>query len=93
MKHPQMIFVQKADKETVEHGFVSEYHQDDVVDTLEELFPVGGFKLLSYVVAPNPVRSADRDCIVSLRKTPGQSFIWPEMTEDQTAVLREVSLK
>ena len=61
---------------------MSEYHQDDVVETLEELFPVGSFKLPLCVV-PNPVKSADKDCIVSLRKTPGQSVIWPEMTEDQ----------
>ena len=79
---------EKADKETVEYGFVSEYHQYDVVETMEELFPVGSFKFLKYVEAPNPVKSADRDCIVSFRKTPGQSIIWPQMTEDQAAVLR-----
>ena len=84
---------EEADRGAAEYTFVSEYHEDDVVETLEELFPVGSFELLLYVVAPNPAKSADRDCIVSLKKTPGQSIIWPEMNEDQAAVIREVSLK
>ena len=70
---------------------MSDYHQDDIGYTLEELFPSGGATLVS-CVAHRPKESADRHCIVAVRRTDCQDTSWPEMMEDQKQVFRELVL-
>ena len=66
----------KESKETLYH-FVSDYGEDDIIYTLEELFPSKNFSLLSRVRL-RPL-DADHECTVALLATAGQSYIWPEM--------------
>ena len=73
------------------YTFVSDYHQEDIHYTLEELFPPGSVTLVS-CVAPRPRVSADQNCIVTVRKTAGRDTSWPEMKEDQKAVFKELAI-
>ena len=75
----------------VQYKFVSDYHQDDIDYTLEELFPSGGATLVS-CVAPRPKESADQHCIVAVRRRDCQDTVWPEMNEDQKQVFRQLVL-
>ena len=74
-------------KDTLYH-FVSDYGEDDIVYTLEELFPLKNFSLLSRVRLRT--LDADHECTVALAATSGQSCIWPEMIGIQAKVCREL---
>ena len=62
--------------------------EDDIIYTLEELFPSKNFSLLSRVRL-RPL-DADHECTVALLATAGQSYIWPEMIGIQSKVCREL---
>ena len=74
-------------KDTI-YNFVSDYGKEDIIYTLEELFPSKNFSLLSRVRS-RPLQ-ADHECTVALMAIAGQSFIWPEMIGIQAQVCREV---
>ena len=73
----------------VRYKFVSDFHRDDIGYTLEELFPSGGATLVS-CVALKPKESADRHCVVAIRRTDCQDSLWPEMIEDQMQVFENL---
>ena len=68
--------------------FVSDYAEEDIVYTLQELFPAKDFSLLSRVRL-RPM-CADHECTVALTARTCQSFIWPDMIGIQAQVCKEV---
>ena len=89
---PQVDGAGKNWSDMVLYSFISDYHQDDILYTLEELFPIGSATLVSSV-APRPKETADQQCTVALKKTAGQDVVWPDMKEDQAQVFRQLALK
>jgi hypothetical protein len=70
------------------YEFVSNFGEEDIIYTLEELFPVKNAILLSRVqLRP---RSADHQCTVALSLTAGQKCVWPVMIGIQADVCKEV---
>jgi hypothetical protein len=86
---PQVDGAEWNISQTVQYKFVSDYHQDDIGDALEELFPAGNAKLVS-CVAPRPRESADQNCIVAIRRIDRQDTSWPEMMQEMEPVFREL---
>ena len=70
------------------YQFISHYGEEDILYTLEELFPLKNFSLLSRVRLRT--LDADHECTVALAATAGQSCIWPEMIGIQAQVCREL---
>ena len=89
---PQVDGEGKNADDIVLYTFISDYHQDDIGYTLEELFPPGTASIVK-CVAPRPRESADQHCVVEIRKTAGQDGVWPDMKEDQRVVFRELTVK
>ena len=70
-----------GDKEKVSNTFHSDYGEEDILDSLNELFPESSSKLLSRVrTAP---LSADHECTVQVLVAADQKskFIWPKMND------------
>ena len=89
---PQVDGIGKTIPEKVLYTFVSDYHKDDIGYALDELFPEESVELVS-CVAPNPVKSADQQCIVAIKRIDDQDVTWPEMDNEQVLVFRELRLK
>ena len=81
-------------EQQVDHGdeevysFVSDYGEEDILWTLEELFSSSGSTLLSRVRV-RPLKAAHL-CTVSVKVTAAQTFAWPEMRNDQKEVFKDL---
>ena len=89
---PQVDGEGKNVNDAVQYTFISDYHQDDILYTLEELFPPGTVSIVKWV-AHRPKESADQHCTVEIKKIAGQKHIWPDMNEEQRLVFRELGVK
>ena len=88
---PQVDGAGMSTPDKILYTFVSDYHEDDIGYALEELYPDNCARLVS-CVAPNPVKSADQNCIVALKRI-SQDVTWPDMDLEQVPVFRELRLK
>ena len=71
------------------NSFKSDYGEEDILYSLEEIFPVDIAKLVSRVRTAQ--RSADHLCTVLLRPVQGQKYSWPEeLSQTNSKVFREV---
>ena len=77
------------------YTFVSEFARDDIVYTLEEIFPAEMEpKLTSRVKAPHyGPKSADHICSVQIKLPDNRSFSWPEMLADQAEVFKDLAVQ
>ena len=76
----------KEDK--IKYQFISNYAEEDIVYTLDEIFPAGSFELeCLQQCAP---RSADCIYTVVVNLLPGQKSFWPEMMTDQAEVFKDL---
>ena len=63
------------------------YHKEDIVYTLEEIFPESKLKMISRVKLGGTL-SADHSCSVQIKPDTG-NFCWPQMTSDQAMVFKD----
>ena len=78
----------QAEGKEVIYKFVSGYGEEDILYTLEELFPAKNADLVSRVQL-RPL-SAEHQCTVALSLTAGQTSGWPEMIGIQAEVCKEL---
>ena len=77
------------DKEDLlKYEFVSNYAEDDIQFTLEEIFPERSIHLVS--LKQCKPRSADFLHSVTVKLSPGQRKHWPDMQADQAAVFKNL---
>ena len=76
------------DLELVKYTFRSEYAEEDIIYTLEEIFPEKNAKLESMVQC-RP-KCADCLCTVVIRLASGQESVWPAMDVIQTQVIQDL---
>ena len=76
------------DFELVKYTFRSEYAEEDIIYTLEEIFPEKNAKLESMV--PCRPKCADYLCTVVIRLASGQESVWPAMDVIQTQVIQDL---
>jgi hypothetical protein len=72
----------------VKYTFLSDYAEEDIKYTLEEIFPKKN-ALLSSIVQCRP-RSAECLCTVEVKIDSGQEFFWPEMDSIQVQVVQDL---
>ena len=82
-------YVAQGDREG--YSFVSKFGEEDILWTLEELFTSSGASLLSRVRV-KPMKFEHRCivlhlCTVSVKVPAGQTFTWPDMTQEQKEIL------
>ena len=76
------------DVEIVKFTFRSEYAEEDIIYTLEEIFPEKNAKLESMVQCRQ--KCADYLCTVVIRLASGQESVWPAMDVIQTQVIQDL---
>ena len=77
------------DKKEVVFTFLSDYGEEDILDSFPEIFPRITAKLASRVrVTP---RSADHLCTVVLHPVHPKTFSWPAMDPVNTEVFRDIT--
>ena len=72
----------------VKYTFLSDYAEEDIKYTLEEIFPKKNALLISMVQC-RP-RSAECLCTVEVKIDSGQEFFWPEMDSIQVQVVQDL---
>ena len=73
--------------------FVSEFHEEDIDYTLNEILAEHiEATLVSRVKVIGPW-SADHLCTVILKLPDNQRFSWPEMSVDQAEVFKDIKMK
>ena len=78
-------------EEFVTYTFVSEYAAEDIIYTLEEIFPADvETKLVSQVRTKDP-RSADHFCTLQIKLPAPQHFSWPKMNRTQEEVIKDLT--
>ena len=80
-------YLDEVGREDVTYSFTSEYAEEDILDSLQEIFPETAVKLESRVAISPP--SADGWMCTVLVKHGGLDFSWPAMDEENKAVFRE----
>ena len=78
----------QAVDETSKYTFVSDYHEDDIEYTLEEIFP-DSYVNLESLKQCQPM-SADYLFSVDVKLSSGQNSKWPEMNSEQSPVFKEL---
>ena len=79
------------DKEQLmKYEFVSNYAEEDVEYTLEEIFPEASLDLQT--LKQCRPRSADYLYTVTVKLSPGQRSFWPEMQADQADVFKNLKI-
>ena len=78
----------QAVDETSKYTFGSDYHDDDIKYTLEEIFPDKHVNLES--LKQCKPRSADYLFSVDVKLSSGQKSTWPEMNAEQFPVFKEL---
>ena len=76
------------DKKQVVFTFMSDYGEEDILDSFPEIFPGINAKLCSRVRVER--LSADHACTVVLNPVDAQTFSWPAMDPVNTEVFREI---
>ena len=76
------------DKKQVVFTFMSDYGEEDILDSFPEIFPGINAKLCSRVRVER--LSADHVCTVVLNPVDAQTFSWPAMDPVNTEVFREI---
>ena len=71
--------------------FVSEYHEEDILYTVEEVIPKEVKAHLTSRVKIGGLRSADHLCTLLVKLPPDRkTFSWPKMTPSQALVLKNL---
>ena len=78
----------QAVDETPKYTFVSDYHEDDIKYTLDEIFPDNHVNLES--LEQCKPKSADYLYSVDVKLSSGQKSTWPEMNSEQSPVFKEL---
>ena len=86
---PQVDGVEET-VEVVTYEFKSDYAEEDIVYSMEEIFEtIGNIKLVSMVSTMRP-RSAECLCTVEIRPNEGQNFSWPKMDKSNEDVFQDL---
>jgi hypothetical protein len=75
------------------YSFESNYHEDDIMDTLGEIFPASEVNLTLDSTVQVAPRSARYLFVITLTVKPtatGRKLSWPDMQEDQAVVFEKV---
>ena len=88
---PQLDGEGETVEDCVNYTFVSKYATEDIMYTLEEIFPSDvETKLVSRVRTMEP-RSADHLCTIRIKLAAPQHFIWPGMNRIQEEVIKDLN--
>ena len=74
--------------ETSKYTFVSDYHEDDILYTLEEIFLENSVQLEP--LKQCQPRSADYLYSVAVKLSSSQESTWPDMSSDQSQVFKDL---
>ena len=85
---PQVDGVEET-VEVVTYEFKSDYAEEDVVHSIEEIFETIGTGKLVSMVAVRP-RSAECLCRVEIIPNTGQKFSWPKMDQTNEDVFQDL---
>ena len=85
---PQLDGTCEVVNEAATYDFVSEYHKEDILYTLEEIFPGSKVEMVSRVKVGGTL-SADHLCSVQIEQDTG-NFCWPQMNSDQAVVFKDI---
>ena len=80
--------VDEVGEEEIKYTFKSEYAEEDILDSLEEIFPDNEVKLESRV-AISPPSTDGWMCTVSVKQSHGLGFSWPDMAGENKEVFKE----
>ena len=86
---PQVDGVEET-VEVVTYQFKSDYAEENVLYSMEEIFEtIGKTKLVSMVSTMRP-RSAECLCTVEIRPNEGKEFSWPKMDKTNEDVFQDL---
>ena len=83
---PQLDGIEDPDKIS-KYTFVIDFHEEDIVYTLQEILPDDVETQLISKVRIGGLRSADQLCTFSLKLPPDRMFTWPKMSMSQAKVI------
>ena len=88
---PQLDGGCETEDDCVNYTFVSKYATEDIMYTLEEIFPSDvETKLVSRVRTTEP-KSADHLCTIRIQLAAPQYFVWPGMNRTQEDVIKDLT--
>ena len=73
------------------YSFVSDFGEEDILFSLEEVFPPEKIATLLSRVRVSPL-SADHQCHMMLRPVQGKKTSWPALGPENVDVFREVKI-
>ena len=79
---------QAVDEAQIKYTFVSDYHEDDIQYTFDEIFPDNKIKIET--LKQCQPRSAEYIFSVEVKLSYSQKSTWPEMNSDQSKVFKEL---
>ena len=84
------VYLGKHAEENVTFTFMSDYGEEDIIDSLQEIFPGITADLQSRVRVER--LSADHFCTVMLHPVPARTFVWPRPAMDpvNTEVFKDI---
>ena len=74
--------------QSVRYSFQSDYGEEDIEDTLSEIFPENVTKIVSRVRVSR--LSATHDCVVELQQDSHQDVCWPAMNKSDSDVFQNI---
>ena len=90
---PQMDGVEDMDNDTVTYTFQSEYAEEDIIETLDEIFSDKKAAETTALVSRVRIEPSSNvhECAVEIKvATANKSFCWPELKGINAKVIKEI---